>query len=281
MQKIFLNSAGNQLVGCEYIPKGASAGFSFIINAATGTKQHYYRHFANYMAKKGIRVLTYDYSGIGESAPPKMKGFQTNMMQWGKSDMTTMINYASTDLGTDKLILIGQSVGGQIAGLTPAIHQVDGLINVASQTGYWKIWPQPLRYGLWVNWQLLTLLTNVVGYFPGKRLGIMEDLPKEVALEWAKWGRSPNYLFDFMSKEDQQTYQELSLPLLSYSFSDDTTAPRASVVWLNQKYPNCKLIDKYIKPTDIGVKHIGHFGFFRKSCTILWEDLLTELTNNF
>ena len=33
------------------------------------------------------------------------------------------------------------------------------------------------------------------------RVKKMENLPKNVAKEWAKWCRNPNYLFDYISED--------------------------------------------------------------------------------
>jgi len=275
MENVFVQSAENKLSVHLYPPKKEGTS-TFIINSALGTKQTYYRHFANYLSEKGIRVLTYDYSGIGESAPNKMKGFKTSLKQWGQSDLTTIIEYVAANFSSQKIILVGQSAGGQVMGLSPSITKVHALVNVACQTAYWKKWPMPNRYVLLSNFKILTMMTNSLGYFPGKRLRIMEDLPKEVALEWAKWGQSPNYLFDHIT-EIENFYKKLKIPLLAYSFSDDRSAPKETVEWLNAKYENCQVTHKHYKPSDIGLKKIGHFGFFRKKCQVLWEDMLSEL----
>jgi len=276
MEKIQLQSSGNLIAVTHFRPTGTS-DISVIMNCATGAKQTYFWKFAQYIANKGIRVFTYDYSGIGQSAPKSLKGYQTSASQWGESDLTAVINYVSHHFAYKKLILINQSIGGQIACLSPSIHKVDGMVHVASQTGYWKQWPLRYRYLLYFNWQMLVGFSHIFGYFPGKSMGIMENLPKGVALEWAKWGKSPNYLFDHISPEEKARYETIKTPLLSYSFSDDTTAPYNTVQWLNTRFKNCTLIDKHIHPEEIGLKKIGHFGFFRTKCQPLWEDLLAEI----
>ena len=42
-----------------------------VINAATGVPRYFYRHFAAYLRDQGWTAVTYDYRGIGGSAPPK------------------------------------------------------------------------------------------------------------------------------------------------------------------------------------------------------------------
>lgn len=275
MQIIELNSAGNKIVANLYEPT-AYNGRTLIMSSATGAKQTYFKHFAKHLNENGFRIFTYDYSGIGQSAPKNLRGYQTSMTNWGKYDLTTIIDYVSENYDYDKLFLSGQSVGGQIYGISPSIHKVDGLINVAAQSGYWKMWKMPIRIMILCNWYFMIALTHLFGYFPGKRLRIVGDLPKDVALDWAKWGKSTEYHFDHIENAIQK-YNAIKVPLLSYGFSDDGTAPKANVEWMNAKYANCSLTYKHIKPSDINVKSIGHFGFFRPKCKILWDDLIEEV----
>ena len=82
------------------------------MSSATGAKQTYFRHFANYLKECGCRVLTYDYSGAGLSAPRNLRGYQTGMPQWGEVDLTTMIDHISETYDYQKLFVLGQSIGG-------------------------------------------------------------------------------------------------------------------------------------------------------------------------
>jgi predicted alpha/beta hydrolase len=75
---------------------------------------------------------------------------------------------------------------------------------VAAQSGYWALWPFPVKIVLFFNWYFLQILTRLFGYFPGKKLGLMEDLPKGVAIEWARWGLKKDYLFDFIPEATAQ-----------------------------------------------------------------------------
>ena len=254
--------------------------FAFILNSATGAKQGYYRTFASYLAENGILSITYDYSGIGKSAPNSLKGYDTSATDWGENDLTAVIDYVSSNYDYDKLILAGLSIGGQIHGLSSSIQKADALVNVAAQSGYWNLWPFPSKLGILSSWYLLPTLAWIFGYLPSKRMGIMEDLPREVAMEWARWGRTANYLFDHVPNAEEK-YASINVPLWSYSFTDDTTAPASTVEWMNAKYSNCELHYRRISPSELGLKSIGHFGFFREPCKPLWEELLKDLNDKF
>lgn len=276
MNTIKLQSANNTIVAIKYEPI-SSNGITLLMSSATGAKQTYFRHFANYLCERGFRVLTYDYSGAGLSAPKNLRGYKTGMQQWGEHDLTTMIDHISESYDHKKFFVLGQSIGGQIHGLSPSIHHANGLINVAASTGYWKAYPFPMRWLIWFNWYIaLPLMTHLFGYFPGRRIRIVDDLPKGVALDWCKWGKSPNYHLDHI-EDPREKFDRIQVPMLSYSFSDDTTAPKHTVEWINSIYRNCQLTHKHVSPSDIGLKSIGHFGFFRPKCKALWDDLIEEV----
>ena len=73
-----------------YEPAAAAAA-TVLIHGATATPQSYYRRFAEYLAQAHMRVVTYDYRGIGASRPPTLRGFSATMSQWATHDARAVI----------------------------------------------------------------------------------------------------------------------------------------------------------------------------------------------
>lgn len=93
-----------------------------------------------------------------------------------------------------RVAVVGHSVGGQLVGLLPDASRISALVTIGAQSGDWRLWPLPTRLAMAVLWYgLVPGVTHAVGYLPGS-LGIGEDLPAGVALEWARWCRTPGYL---------------------------------------------------------------------------------------
>src|SRR5262249_22174902 len=57
-----------------------------IVNGAPAVPQGYYRRFAEFLAARGLRVLTYDYRGVGASRPAELAGFDATMTDWARLD---------------------------------------------------------------------------------------------------------------------------------------------------------------------------------------------------
>ena len=146
---------------------------------------------------------------------------------------------------------------------------------VSSQSGYWKLQGGRQKYSVWAFTHLVfPLVTRVCGYLPWSRLASGEDLPSGVALQWASWCRSKNYLFDDTTLGDFSGYESFSRPLLAYCVSDDDWGTRAAVQALTERYSSAQIEYREITPQQFGLTSLGHMGFFKSGCEAIWQDTL-------
>ena len=61
-------------------------------------------------------------------------------------------------------------------------------------------------------------------------------------------------------------------PVLAYSFADDDWGTPRAVDAMMTAYPN--LTRRHVRPVDVSVPSIGHFGFFRSSALRLWREVV-------
>ena len=247
-----------------------------LINAAMAVKRGYYRKYAAFLAEHGFTAITYDYRGIGGSRPAhraSLRGFTAYLWEWGAQDLDGLIAWIEAGYPSRKLLVVSHSVGGQIVGLTARNSRIAGMLGVAVQSAYWKLWPGLWRWRMFILWYVLfPVLTPLIGYIPGK-LGVGEDLPAGVALDWARGGRHPHYMLDLYRGTEQDHFAAFTAPFVDYSFSDDTYAPYETVKSLLTFYPNAAKTHKHLQPSDVGAESVGHFGFFRdKFATTLWAE---------
>ena len=244
----------------------AGSDAALIVASATGVKRRYYDTFARFVAERGTTVLTFDYRGIGDSRPPSLRGFAGNMRDWGRHDLTGVIDWVTRELRPASLAIVGHSAGGQIVGMAPNADRIDRLVFVCAQSGYWRHWPGLGAWRLGFLWYTMPTIARLFGYFPSRVFGLgSEDLPREVASQWARWGRHPEYLF---SDTDPAPYARIDAPILAWSFADDTYAPRPAVEALLGRYPAAAITRRHVdKPG------VGHFGFFRPGKgEVLWNE---------
>lgn len=240
-----------------------------LIAPATGVRQRYYAPFAAFLASRGFDVLTWDWRGIAESrhdAP--WRDHRLTMRAWGERDLTAAIGWADRRAAGLPVLLVGHSFGGQALGLARNGDRVTRAVLVGAQHPWCGHWPLRLRWQLRLLWHILMPATaHVLGRFPSSRVGLGEDLPRGVALEWARWGRRPTALGDGAG------HAVLTLPLLAFSLADDRVAPRRAVEALLAAYRGAAVTHRHVVPESVGRAAIGHFGFFREGTVPgLWKD---------
>jgi predicted alpha/beta hydrolase len=108
---------------------------------------------------------------------------------------------------------------------------------------------------------LVPFYTTLFGYFPGKRLRKVGDLPAGAVFQWSRWCRQ----IDYSAAEPgaRESYGRVRVPLLSLSFTDDEMMSRRSIDSMHDCYANAQQQRLYISPQEAGARRIGHFGFFR------------------
>ncbi len=250
------------------------------IHCGTGIPQKLYSNFAVYLTKKGFTTLTFDYRGIGDSKPKKLKGFDATIRDWGRKDMTGVFNWVLDNYPDEKKIIIGHSMGGQMVGLMENNDKVDHLFLIASSTGYWQDMSKPYKWMLPPIWFLfIPVSTFFLGYARTKKINLGENLPKGVALEWRKWCINPRYFEEEFEKTLNPIYfDQIKVPLKSIQITDDPIANHITANKLLKYYKNAKVSIDKISPSDFGMEKIGHFGYFsRKFKNTLWNKLVLEI----
>ena len=258
--------------------KTSSRNQLLIIASATGVKQQFYRKFAEYISANGITVITFDYSGIGQSLKQPIQTVKAAAADWGRNDLEAVLQYAKENYPAATLCVLGHSIGVQLIGLAKSSASAHKMVLVAAQSGFWKWWKGTNRIKMWLNWYLLFPgLTSLFGYMPTKKISGMENLPKHVAQQWSRWCRKANYLFDDIPA-DQLHFDKIAARIVAISIENDFYAPSESVDWLIEKYSNAAVRKVHLDPNDFQVSSIGHFGIFREQfAASIWKKLLSEL----
>lgn len=244
-----------------------------IVNGATGVPASYYAAFAEHLAASGLRVVTYDYRGVGASRPDSLRGFSATMSDWAVRDARSVLEHVRARFGEAPLFWVGHSFGGQALGLIDDARQVTGAVLVGSQLGDVDDFPLPDRLKLRVLFGgVLPAVTRSFGYLPGA-MGVGEDLPRGVAEEWARWCLTRGYFLQ-AHPVARRRFARFDKPTLLFSMSDDDYAPEPAVAQLVGLLSNAPLEHRRVVPSELGVGAIGHFGFFRPRFTdTLWREV--------
>jgi predicted alpha/beta hydrolase len=277
---------GYELGGTLFTPRGsAPMRRTAVLHCGAGIAAVYYRRFARYLAGAGMPVLTYDYRGIGHSRPPSLRGFGASFEDWAEYDGGGAIAWLRKTFPQAEMIGIAHSIASLLVGGAPNAGEQARLVMVGAHTGYYGDYRKRHRLLMTALWHaLMPALTVLLGYFPARLLGLGEDLPGKIALQWA--GRRSPELRPAGSGPGHERHQllldrcaALQRPATLVSVTDDSFATAAGTRRLLSYYPRLfPLQHIQFSPGDAGLARIGHFGFFgRNAGTVLWPRLLSHL----
>jgi predicted alpha/beta hydrolase len=246
-----------------YEPAEGAAHASVVIGGAMGVRQRFYQGFAQWLAGRGYRVTTFDYRGHGDSLHGPMRAVRADLFDWAR-DYEAVIGHAAQALPGAPLYLLGHSLGAQLPGLLRQPERVSGLLSIASGSGYWRDGAPRLRRTVLYFWQLaVPLATRLCGYFPGRRLRKVGDLPAGVIWQWRRWCLNPRYCVGAEGAEVERSYAAVRFPVRALSISDDELMTWRGTQHLFALYANAPRQIERVTPADVQARRIGHFGFFR------------------
>lgn len=259
----------------HYEADGARA--RIVVAGATGVPQGFYRGFATHAAERGFDVITFDYRGVGDSAPHTLRGFRMDYRDWARLDMASVLQHASGDL---PLHLVSHSYGGHALGLLPDPSIVTAMHAYGTGSG-WKGWmPRSERLRVAFLWNVMgPAIVGTQGYLAWKRFSLGEDLPVDVYRQWKRWCRYPGYWFDDpeIGEEMQGLFARVTVPITAINSVDDRWSSPAARDAFFSHYTNADLTVRDLRPAELGQSSIGHMGYFRRGSEPLWDELLDGL----
>lgn len=254
----------------------APARGGVLLVPAMGVQQGYYQQLAEWLAGQGFLVASFDYRGTGENRPDRLRGFRADILDWARLDCAAMLDMLASRYPGLPLTWLGHSLGGQILGLIPNHRHIVRAVTVASGSGYWRENAAPLRWMVWWLWYVLVPVSlPLCGYFPGRSLRKVGDLPAGVMAQWRSWCLNPGYSVGAEGAEVRAAYAALRCPIDAFFFTDDEMMSDRSIRTLHGFYRGAEVRMHRIAPRDAGVSRIGHFGFFReRQAGLLWRERL-------
>lgn len=236
-----------------------------VVNAATSVRCRYYFRFAAYLHAHGFDVIAYDYRGIGVSRPATLRGFDASWSDWGMLDFEAILLHTAQAFPGQPVHVVAHSFGGCAAGLAASGHRIGRIVTVGAQFAYWKDYASASRLQLLLKWHLvMPLLALCWGYFPGEKLGWMEDTPRGVACDWS----TPTASYEDRPSGKRAIasgplpFAAVTAPILAIGLNDDPFGTVPAIERLLRYFTASPRTHLRIAPADIGVDQIGHFAFF-------------------
>ena len=273
---------GYTLAANLYYQRGLVAPSSVVLFSCGGAVPAVrYARFARHLAQTGAAVLVYDYRGIGASRPANLRGFSARAEDWSEFDCGGAIAYLRLQYPGSQLIGMAHSIGALLTCGAPNVAEISRFVFLCPHTGYYGDYLPRFRLPMAVLWHgVMPLATHIFGFFPARRLGLGQDIPAGIALQWSA-RTSP----ELQPKASGHTakraiamiarYKQVRGEALAVGFADDAFATPAGSRRLLEAFPGLHARTVSIAPSQAGMSKIGHFGLFRRSAEAsLWPLIL-------
>jgi predicted alpha/beta hydrolase len=132
-----VDAPGHALAASVFESRGSDT--VMLVNAATGVPRQFYKYFATYLRDHGWTTVTFDYRGIGGSAPSNLRGFNARMRDWALLDIPAVIDWVSSEFRPRRIFCVGHSFGGQGLGMIERPQRIAAMVGVSAQSGYWGV----------------------------------------------------------------------------------------------------------------------------------------------
>ena len=274
MEERVIAADGTPISARFFRPEASPPRGAVLLVPAMGTRQGFYAPLGEWLAARGFLAATFDYRGTGRSLQGRMRDAAADLLDWARLDCGAMLDAVTARAGGAPVTWVGHSLGGQILPFVPKLERVARVITVGAGIGYWRIYPWRLRIGApWLWHVAVPLGIALFGYFPGRRLGKIGDVPAPAMRQWRRWCLDPDYAAGAERAHDR--YAAVRNPILSLSFTDDEFMSAAAVDRLHALYAGAPRTMRRIAPAEAGVARVGHFGFYReRTGGRLWREAL-------
>lgn len=260
---------GQRLGAHRFTPAGETRA-AVVIGPAMGVPAAFYHRFATFLAGSGYAVTTFDYRGIGASLSAPLRGHPATVTDWFSLDYPAAIAAARADAKDLPLYLLGHSLGGQIAGLLPDVSAISGIVSIACGSGYWRTTAPGIRNKYpFLAYLIGPVAMGVAGYFPGRRIGIFDDVPSGAMRQWTGWCKHPRYCYG-VEPDAPVRFARATFPVYTISFTDDEFMTAEATEAMLGCYTAAARRHTRVAPPEWGERRIGHMGFFRKEMAAHW-----------
>jgi len=256
-----------------------------LIAGGLGITQRFYALFAAWLAQRGHRVMTFDLRGMGASRLPphvrSLRGLKADMLTWAREDFAAAVRYLGDSSADRRIVLLGHSLGMHHACMTGALTQdsIRRAVSVAAGSGYWRDWAPPSRGKAPLLLHLaVPLLTPLWGYFPGKRLRMVGDIPGPAIAQWSRWCRHPEFAWGADPDLIRPSLDSAQFPIHAFSFTDDEAITEACTREMLAAMRNAPSTLQVVSPDEVGMTSVGHVGAFRPEASrTLWPLIEKQL----
>jgi predicted alpha/beta hydrolase len=236
---------------------------------ALGASVEFYRPMAEAWAGLGYCVATVELRGGKQSSIRDVRAHNFGYNEVLNVDLASIVPRLRAEAVGRPFLLAGHSLGGQFALLYASGHpsQIDGVVLLAGGSNYYGAMPRGHRLTRYLGLRSVRTIDQVLGFFPGDRLGFGGRQPYTMMLDWTHEALTGKYLVRGDAADYDRDLEQLEMPVLMVSLRGDALVPRPSADFLARKLTRAHVTQVELRPEAGGTYH--HFRWVKQPAPIL------------
>lgn len=197
---------------------------------ALGIRAKFYSKLADGLSAHGITTVVVEQRGNGESPYRPGDGSTFGLQDYLDIEIGTATKWVQANFPDMPIYIGGHSLGGHMASLAGVLRPADynGIVRLACGFPYYKDFPQPSSTFIKAMIFSIPILTRLLGYFPGSRLGFGGREYRGLMMDWRLWAKSGSYE-NHLFPGSQAAMATYAKNVISIGFEQDTLAPDAAI----------------------------------------------------
>lgn len=207
---------------------------------ALGVQARLYRKFASALADEGVTTMLLEQRGHGRSALQPSRDVDYGFKEWLEVDIPAALDHLQSLAPERKIFLAGHSLGGHLALMTRALYpkRSHGVILLATASPWHRGYRGGMRGLVILLTGLIPVLSGMLGYYPGTRLGFGGREARRLMADWLVMARHNRYSAAGMATDFEALLQADSCPVLSVYGDRDALAPLNAIENVTKRLPN-------------------------------------------
>ena len=258
--RILINTEDNHQFELIQI-SGSTRHWQLLMIPAMGITARHYITFAKALSEHNAEVFIHEWRGFGSSnqrAKRRSDWSYATLL----SDIGASLEAIKTRATNDSmpLIIAGHSLGSQLALLALAMHpkSLNGYVCIAGGSPYFRAFPWPMSWVLRGLFTGMPAIANLVGHYPGYRLGFAGREARGVMTDWARSGQTGQYCPANVPIDLETALERVTAPLLGIRMADDWFVPPNSLTYLLNKCPSAPSHQAIVTQSN-GKRRVDHY----------------------
>ncbi len=258
-------TSSTYVVPLECFRAKGDAATSILMLPALGMAARFYRPMAEALASRGVNAVLFEQRGHGESAMRASRRVNYGCREWLEEDIPAALRWIREHIGSDRIVLMGHSLGGHLATCYVALHSdaVSRVILTASGTPWIRAFEGKTRRQLKLVCRMIPLLNAVIGCYPGERLGFGGREARRLMQDWRHLALHNVYHADGMDVDFESGIARYSGAVLGIRYDADTLAPQPAVDSMLDKFRSESVQRIVLTSDELGFR-ADHFKWVRR-----------------